>query len=910
MAGVRPAEPSLALREATLDPGQQPQSTPAHGLAREGAALPDLDQNFVFPARPPSSASTALSVNLSQLSGAPRHPADKLSISSRRASKRNSSSTLPAFSFNPAGYDSKAHAYHASESVPQPASLSANPINHRRRESEFVGGDGSKNGPGLMSTSPTKGEGSLPVPPASRGASRKGHRHRRSGAISCHDVPLAPQLSELNAVPRAGSAPTTPAAIEPEALSPPFDTPGCLSAPEQETSPAITAEGGVSRARVGFSDTLEFIPRPLSTLSDETSSSMTTVLGGHSSTGSIASNASGGTYNPTVAIDERLAADTIAGDLHGEETTALRAALSSLGHSSSGSIAANPTLSHKSSTSSNNSPTRTYFSFGVPRSPAHSGPSTPGECGTETSSGQPSSTASHFSPLAHNPPLSGVELSPSDVNTSPEEKVGSMRKNVKSWAGSILPRKTKSRVDEQKTQTKRVPDAARDPSEPAPTVSTRQHAETGSTVAEEESPSRVSPPLDLNIPTWSPRVSFAPSPVENTSPMIDLDAALGPFNTPDSGTGSESVTSSRPWRMYAGKTGRSDSPESNVHRRADSEPALPAFKRDLSSLHRLGSSSTMTEVIIEDDEDEYEKEKRLENAGASSPDVDHDGTISGIGIQVVDSDGPVRESGMDWTVEEKNQTNRDGQGLPQDQRLLCVDERRPVSAGTQHDSIPEEPSGCVEILDDEDPLGAESVAKSSDSTITPPLSPTKITEKPTSSPVELNLPASNFSSLTPETCSTLTSSTISSPDFPPSSFGMPPNIAAASSFTDGHGLDSLIAGEPGPELRTSVDDVPSLTSSNSTMTSGIHHYAGPYPSEVLSKDRPSSSPSAVARPRSRRPRSANRSSLVSLSRLMGGSHERSKLSIEERAEPESPERAAKDKKGKRLSRLKFWKSQG
>jgi hypothetical protein len=49
--------------------------------------------------------------------------------------------------------------------------------------------------------------------------------------------------------------------------------------------------------------------------------------------------------------------------------------------------------------------------------------------------------------------------------------------------------------------------------------------------------------------------------------------------------------------------------------------------------------------------------------------------------------------------------------------------------------------------------------------------------------------------------------------------------------------------------------------------------------------------------------------LVSLSRLVGSSSgEKSKLSIEEKPQPDAADGVGKDKKGKRLSRLmQFWK---
>src|SRR5208282_4370501 len=84
--------------------------------------------------------------------------------------------------------------------------------------SEFIGGDGkSGSGKGLMSTSPTKGDGVLPSPtrPASLGPAprRRGHQHRRSQAIS-HDLTMVLKADNANTAPRGGSAPTSPSEHE------------------------------------------------------------------------------------------------------------------------------------------------------------------------------------------------------------------------------------------------------------------------------------------------------------------------------------------------------------------------------------------------------------------------------------------------------------------------------------------------------------------------------------------------------------------------------------------------------------------------------------------------------------------------------------------------------------------------
>ncbi|KAI9759530.1 MAG: Saccharopine dehydrogenase [Chaenotheca gracillima] len=854
MASLGPAPRSSVTGDTTQLWGSHPGSFSFDAEPRYTATPPDLDQNFVFPPRAPSSPPTSFAFpGPSALRSTPSH-VPRQSLSDRRASKRSSSTPLPAFNFSPAAEIEPTGADHgSSESVSQTIPIPVKPSAHRRRESEFVGGDGSNGGPGLMSTSPTKGEDALPVPRASRAGGRGGHRHRRSGAISVHDVPLAFKNSDANVTPRAGSAPTTPAANDPDFV-PPSESAGWQTAPRPKSG------GGAARARVGFSDTVEFIPRPLSTLSDETSSSLTTVLGGHSSSGSGSSDASAANVVHPAAIDARLSLG---------EGLPLRAASSRAGHGLSASVGSSslkprePVLSSSPTTSEPEDRSKSEW---------QNLPSTP-------------------IPVSYN-----TESTDSEPETLLEGKVVSKRRQVKSWAGSILPRKSKSRAEESKTRAKQTAGPENVQTSQMPAVQTGP--------LNDERPTRSMPSLDTNISSWTPRTSTSTQPSETMSPMIDLDAALGPFNTPNPGDRDEALASTKPWRMYSAKAGRFDSFDNSIHRRADSEPALPAFKKDQSNLHRLGSSSTMTDVIIEDDEDdEDERTEPSENEGND----DEDEAAAGVGIHVVDSDGPAAGLGMDWSVEEEG---RDGRCFARGDHRGDVSLTE-IRFAPSNDVPAADRRGEVDIVDGEEMPRADSVARSSDSTITPPLSPSIIPDKRVPSPVELNIPNPNYSSLTPETCSTLTMSTISSPDFPPGSFDFPPAIVPSSSFTNDPDLDSLMGGEPGPELRTSVDDVPSLTSSNSTMASGIHHYTGPDSHEVSPKERSMSVSSAVPipRPRARRTRSSNRASLVSLTRLIHSSHgERSKLSIEEKAEPDAAEKTAKDKKGNRLSRLKFWKS--
>jgi hypothetical protein len=116
------------------------------------------------------------------------------------------------------------------------------------------------------------------------------------------------------------------------------------------------------------------------------------------------------------------------------------------------------------------------------------------------------------------------------------------------------------------------------------------------------------------------------------------------------------------------------------------------------------------------------------------------------------------------------------------------------------------------------------------------------------------------------------------------------------------------------DLYHSVEDVPSLTSSASTMTGGHHHRFSASGTSRGSGERANSLTTAACPTRTPRPVTpGKRASLASLSRLMvGGSYgEKSKLSIAESAGDIGGE-GNKDgggKKRNRISRLmRFWKA--
>ncbi|KAI9678023.1 MAG: hypothetical protein M1817_005967 [Caeruleum heppii] len=444
-------------------------------------AEPFLEPNpaFTFPMKP---STTATELGSSSAPTRDMHP--RAGLSGKTGSSRKSVSALPMFDF---------HSSHAAERTVSPAASPVSPIQitgrtggHRRGGSEFIGGDGKKGGPGLMSASPTKGDGVLPPPSSAvssaRPAGRRGHAHRRSGAISCHDLSMISRPAETKNAMRAGSAPTSPSEVNLTNMSfRPFSeaTHNATETQPQPQEPTVSPH----RARVGFSDTLEFIPRPLSILSSESSSTMNTVRG-HSVSGSMSSLVSVGTSPPRpvraqdCTPERAIEAEAIpiidiptrpntAGAVMSKKDTDfdLSAGLPSPSLKRSKSVSGSPKLliSGCGMITPGTSPQATNFNLF--RSPALQSPSSLCPTGEATKS---ELTRQLGSPPAT--PTAGSKPSVATCNTSAletnalssperksERKSGKGHRIVKTWAGSILSRKAKHRTHKSKVSLRRSP---------------------------------------------------------------------------------------------------------------------------------------------------------------------------------------------------------------------------------------------------------------------------------------------------------------------------------------------------------------------------------------------------------------------------------------------------------------------
>ncbi|MCJ1365557.1 hypothetical protein MMC16_004681 [Acarospora aff. strigata] len=902
------------------------------------STVPEPNPPFRFPAtRDLCSPATAPPASYSER---PMSSGNHNSLHARRPS-RISTSALPAFDFHPKKSPSPIRSVTTPPESPIP-NLSVPPRagGHRRGGSEFIGGDGEAGGPGLMSTSPTKREGAMliPAPRTALGppAGRRGHSHRRSGAISSHDVSLILKPSEPKASPRSGSAPSTPSDPEvqmgstsaherlEEHPSPPA-RPSAASR-RRESAPA----SGQVRARVGFSDTLEFIPRPLSIVSSETSSTMSPVQASHSVSGSITSLVSAGTASPPSAKHGRPTLSTTLEDevrrprpktagavmtgINSGDSLLVDRKLSSQEGPLSASTSPNPLSVSESFSTFEPYPRNNLTPGDDARSMEISPNTTPAvECIDPISDRVfPESVEASESGLA------GLTF-PARPKVSPERRAPKKQKKVKSWAGSILSRKGRYRSQKQKTLGRRTP-----------TPPLRSYVPANSSedldVNFDEDPTFVirtpstqmesAPRVQTNIADWKPREPSSSADAESMSPVIDLDAALGPFNTPSLGPHFRNAldrgfTSGKRAMHSSGATGGFVGPGMHYHRRAESAPEMVAFDVGHFGLHRLASISTMADVFEEDEEADEGVAETLKTGSSSTKDGQAEVEGLGIGVQVVDADvmSPTGELSWSWHDEGETQrgVKRKGSGLSDRERRRLVSAiQQGTSTGSLNSEAIVEESGNDEINPATDEPRTSVVSKSSDeSTITPSLSCDPMIRRPASAPIDFAWPASDLQPATPVTIS----STFSSPGFTNSSFDVPCVTTPSSSFTDRHTLNSFINGEPGPELRMSVDDVPSLTSSASTMTNA--HPAGRFSSSAgtRSSAERSLSVSAVETTRTRPVNPGKRSSLASLSRLVGSSYgERSKLFMEEKAQPDNPAKAEK-KKGNRISRLiHFWKS--
>lgn len=795
----------------------------------------------------------------------------------------------------------------------------------------------------VLSSSPTRSESSIPSPhmlpvadPRPRGPAHR-HAHRRSAAMSSHDLNsvLGLNLPKISAEPsRGSSAPSSPSGLElnkhfsfpllrPDDAQPAAEIPVAQAdngtPDELQLPPAMTLEPvpnqrkSFTKARVGFSDTLEFIPRPLSLVSSDASSTAT-IRPGHSVSGSISSIISISNsiiFEESLAPLEPIVSQAGSGSRPSTAGAVLDKTQSQAEDTSDACVPkrrgsmpllTDITLPAPGATSSADpSPTKfpkKWSFFGLDHfpgsySPSKSRPSSLNSC-----------EASKDSTLDSAASDQKKELKLEDLRCPAEKaikKSGKKQRKVKKWAGSILTKAPKGRHGKGKKPSRRGPTPP--PLRQDDEDEDDNGSDSADTKSEPSMPTVMITELDDQYQggaeTWKPA---RPATEEDTShPMIDLDAALGPFNTPlprnpewDAAQKAGGLMK-RQLHSAAGMS-RFSGPGMHYthHQRAQSSPEMPPFEFRR-GMNRFGSSSTMADVFEEEEEEEEYSDNGKES-GSSTPQAESAGprdseasSVSGYFSAARASAEKMADNDVTPVAKRKGSDSEDSKP----QRTSSMRSRTSLNS-LQEQVIEEEPctiSPSFRTVEFGRPAQQRFIS-APDSPMSSPVSPR--------APLESSSSHTTASSLAPiSPYSTTASSSFPSPRSPPLYDG---NIisTAPSSVTD-DSFQSLLMGEPGPEVRKSLD-VPSLASSHSTQAR--ENLFAQHAAQMTRAPAPGERPASF----SVMGFGGRRSSLASLSRLISSSHgERSKLSLEVTYNSESEKKSKGSKAKRRLSRMQFWK---
>ncbi|RJE18810.1 hypothetical protein PHISCL_08854 [Aspergillus sclerotialis] len=845
---------------------------------------------FVFPARDPNDANTQdLPV---EPQSRPRPP-------------------LPAFSFNPGSEQT------SQPSIPTPQKN--RPGGHRRQYSEFVGGD-ELVGPESTDashhsdekTAPTPANLSAPGPGFSAGGRRKrSHAHRRSGAVS--SVDLSAISKEIGLKPSPDSAPTTPADMKrdhrSDAMRPLSHSATSLNRATPPTSPLMGVTANFPARKFSETDNLPLsADQPLSATASEAPgvpSSNTTEDTARNSGSPPARNtnleASPKHRARPKTADASFTFEQDETPVQGDATPRKRP-ISAAHHS----------RAHKSLSSG-------VLELAL-RKMKHGGDDVNTNDWDDEASDP--SVDGHHDSTESSPPAKEKEKS--------KEK---RQKKVRSWAEAILTRR-KGKLHQSKK------DRAGDEHSKLPPVITRTNSDMGSNLDvdfDDDNIVVIRTPTNPNAPestestpdtpttptlenSWKPRSFYEQGKeVDARSPIIDLDAALGPFNTPETRPGfvAGSNFSAATKRMYSGgRRGEFVGPEMRYHRRAESAPEMPPFDRSFMSGNRFGSGSAIesADVFYEEEEDAFLATggKSPDTTRASSPPPRNPNTDSNDGRSTSSKESAHTLTRSTAEVDE-NPPNA-GLGIRRNapsevpmSNLPCSSQSDPKAFKKQNavEQLQQaknpfsQPRSPVEIVKQEDWQQKTQAPASPD--ISPRFLPAD--KRPSTSPIDFGSTIPRFSL---HDGPSLPNSSYPSPDF--NGTTDPPRTITTPSTSDrkSSGPPYNI---PLDQPYGSIEDVPSLTSSASTMTSRMHRLSATFlPRTRFSADR-SASFSATAGRRTSQANSTKRSSFASLSKLVPGPHaERSKLCHEEKPPGDAPEKSKK-KGGHRISRLKsLWRT--
>ncbi|KKA30656.1 hypothetical protein TD95_002665 [Thielaviopsis punctulata] len=836
---------------------------------------------------------------------------------------------LPAFSFNPGASLSpdKSSFLSPPESLmaptglgnnnppsPRSSSVTRSQHGHRRGGSEFVGGS-IRGGDSItvLGIPQTKSEGGFDMPPDVKPLSgpppggRRGHAHRRSAAISSHDISKI--IVPPKPIDHGHSAPNSPTNFEKKDdmmslnnIIPPITIDSSPAPAQEPSSLAVPSDSCLnsssSRSRVGFSETIEVIPRPLSVISTDTSSTLTVKQS--NSTSERTSPAPATTSLPTVQDTTPIVTispapattmsppmrpklesrPSTAGAILDHVTTQDRPEFDSSASKRRNSIPTllnlpEPSEEEKAALRNIKSPKRWSF-FGLDAHKVRPLSSSSHESGRKRSSEKAAEPAVD-APVATEGPKDGKKRRKS--------KKGKKKAKGKTWGVPILSRKSKHQVRKCRSGSLRSPT----PTQQLMIGSLEDCIAPESNEVMDPEFAVPSTPIipTIEFPDATPKQKRLDE--DSSIAMIDLDAALGPFNTPlapnpewdaaqrAAGNVKRKLHSAQGMKGFSG-------PGMHYHRRTESAPEMVPFERSGFGVHRFGSNSTMADVFEEDEEDEEAIDSDSSSARSAditptrrSP-IHHASSVVSTST-VADENVPATPSG------------------PRASGMLAF----PAEVTPSHTMKTEPSSASIKTdLSSEDIIYASRTpAFVNDSPCpsgTP--SPRRVLVGKELAPVNVSpfhLPPANQSPASSYAISQ--GSSFPSP-MSPVSYDTQCLSTAPSSLNDETTFQSLLCGEPGPEVRISVD-IPSLTS---TTSAGTRESVAQYPNRPVTQsrdERPVSMSSAFGR---------RRSSLASLSRLINSSHgERSKLSMEIPLEG-FEERKSKPSRTKRISRLvQFWK---
>ena len=863
--------------EETPEPERAP--SPTHPILEEMAARQESHRSSRPMPLPAFSFSPGATVEAAEISRtpSPTHP-----ILEQMAQTRLRRPSRPA-NLKDFNLGQRSNELQQSPSPTKSSIGEANPAirsaGHRRRGSEFVGGgsDGSHlTSPTMVSTSPSKTDHIRPQGPPVSSSGPGRHRHRRSEAVSISGID-ASELIKANAVSkhRAGSAPSTPSdPVQPSffasenspRMSPSVSGPNHRSVASSTRLRRESAPG--VRPRVGFSDTVDVIPRPLSLISSETEGSGSTILfGTHSLTGSVNSFAAA---SPPPQSPPTFVISNEDGTPRRRPNTADAASPSPLNFAKIDITTDEDSLTRRpasacaspcqSTSSASPSSKKKNFWFG------HSNNSSP-KTTPSVEKTDPISALPAFAPASSSPIVR--------PKTSPERSASIKKRKVRTWTGHLFSRKSRHLSSKPKgRRTLTPPLLTRRTSD-----QTNEIFDADDTIVLRNSPSPDQQnkilsklePTCTKEPTPSPVYRYEPDE-HVPSPALDLDAALGPFGSEEKFSNGENLPkgpSSRISRLHSSERRAPMDAFGSFHRRAESAPQMAPVNRNAFGVHRLESSTSVgDDVFDEEEEDDFLANEKLPDTATSiTPDTAPSTQLT------EGNDAPSLPS----------------EHQPVQRQAVSIEQtvaKKGLGIASPHDVVDR-----VAIVDTEDIIESRPARASNSTIIAPIISEADLAKRPASSPMEFLYGAPQTSYASSTEGRTAASSAISSPD------------AEHISFDSQH-RSNRYAGEQNLDvvLRASNDDLPSLT--DSVSTGAMPRFSSSAGTRSSTEQRAVS----VSGPTQAKSGQAwKRASLASLNRLMPGSANGSKLRFEETVVPAEVDKATK--KTNRMSRLMhFWRS--